>query len=86
MAPTIGTVSHGTMLTSDLIPAFMAELPASHKLRVEYDEHGYNAADADDLLECLFDALDAQAPEGCYFGAHPGDGSDYGYWPVEDLA
>jgi hypothetical protein len=82
----IGTVSTGTMLASDLIPAFMAELPASHKLRVEYDEHGYNAADADDLLECLFDALDALAPEGTYFGAHPGDGSDYGFWPVDFLA
>lgn len=32
------------------------------------------------LLEDLFDTLNNYAPEGCFFGAHPGDGSDYGYW------
>lgn len=36
------------------------------------------------LNECLFDLLNGCAPDGFYFGAHPGDGSDFGFWEVED--
>lgn len=32
------------------------------------------------LLEELFDRLEECAPNRAYFGAHPGDGSDFGYW------
>jgi len=38
----------------------------------------------DMLLSDLFDALDACAPAGFYFGAIEGDGSDFGFWRVED--
>jgi hypothetical protein len=34
-------------------------------------------------IEDLFNILDELAPKGCYFGAHVGDGSDFGFWPVE---
>ena len=86
MNPQIGTISHGTMLPEHLIPAFMAELPAVHRLRIDYEQHGYHESEADDILEMLFDELEHIAPEGTYFGAHPGDGSDFGFWPVELLA
>lgn len=50
------------------------------------DDHPWwQSEDCDEALVELFDALDAEAPEGAYFGAHPGDGSDFGFWPVDFL-
>ena len=43
----------------------------------------WDSEDAAALLENLFDILHEAAPEGCYFGAHPGDGSDFGWWRDE---
>lgn len=39
---------------------------------------------AADALSELTDRLNALAPEGHYFGSHPGDGADFGYWQTED--
>ena len=49
------------------------------------DSEWWDSEDASYKLEELFDALDAAAPDGYYFGAHPGDGSDYGFWACEEL-
>jgi hypothetical protein len=43
----------------------------------------WDSEDATALLESLFDTLDEHAPDGYYFGAHPGDGSDFGFWECE---
>ena len=44
----------------------------------------WDSGEAAYLLESLFDDLNAASPEGFYFGAHPGDGSDYGFWEIEE--
>lgn len=33
-----------------------------------------------ECIDTLIDRLDYNAPQGMYFGTHPGDGSDFGWW------
>jgi len=40
--------------------------------------------DASDDVSALVDALNEVSPAYVYFGSHPGDGADYGYWPSWD--
>lgn len=46
----------------------------------------WESEDSDHLIEMLTEALEGCAPEGFYFGSHPGDGADFGYWSVDDVA
>ena len=98
----IGSISHGTLRTCDLIPAFLDAVeqfaPAHYEaLMVQpfsfipayvqdegEDSEWWNSDEAAEKLEQLTTILDENAPEGTYFGAHEGDGSDFGFWPLND--
>lgn len=92
-----GTVSHGTLNEEHLIRAFVPALTyiLTHAENVggysTYFERDFlnaiknnQAGSEENILEFLFDALDKFAPEGYYFCAHVGDGSDFGYWENEE--
>lgn len=90
------SVIHATHRCEDLIPAFISELEKHDKQAADdYDalrmesvrDNGsewYDTTEAAGLLYSLFHDLDRHAEDGFYFGAHPGDGSDFGFWKNED--
>ncbi len=87
------TVSWGTHRPDDLIPKFMAVLKEYGK--EVYDKYISENPEVEDwkqldnetkgwVVDELFDLLDGIAPEDCYFGAHPDDGADFGFWQVDE--
>lgn len=95
----MGSVSSGTMRLEDLIPCFMPLLReyARENTRTDHlqfleeigermeDEGYYETEESDHDLDELFNALQEYALPYFYFGSHPGDGADYGYWLSEDF-
>lgn len=94
----VGSISHGTLRTPDLLEAFANELEwlttSANELVEEaravltLDRAGWSeladSEEASDLVSSMVDALNELAPAYCYFGANEGDGSDFGFWPSMD--
>lgn len=89
-----GSISHGTLRNEDLIAAFAGELRAlnsNHEIVQEAEavmllidlRWDFDEAKLSDLVCDLQDELNEHCSEDLYFGSHEGDGSDYGFWPVE---
>lgn len=93
-----GTLIEGTHNVSELIHAFLKKLEgiditASVKELFpnipeesieEYIREEGSSEDSWRLFDILFEELDARAPEGYYFGTHPSDGADFGFWKCEE--
>ena len=90
----LGTVSHGTLNTADLMISFSDELDRispDHDLVAEARavqtlwaagwNDIYDSEQAAELVNELQDELSTEAPPYCYFGNTEGDGSDFGFWP-----
>ena len=87
------SVSHGTLRSIDLIPEFLGVLQQYAKDRYDaYVKANPEVLDLDGMddetlswvVDELIDELNAVAPEGTYFGSHPGDGSDFGFWTMDE--
>ena len=100
---TLGTISHGTLRSEDLLETFADELARLNRGSEKSPGAAALIAEARETRECLendpdcvdvdireaaseviaelIDALHEFAPPFCYFGAHEGDGSDFGFWP-----
>ncbi|MBW2081558.1 MAG: hypothetical protein JRI39_00390 [Deltaproteobacteria bacterium] len=88
-------ISEGTLRIEDLLPIFVS---AARELDTQgswtawldgieqcFESKGYFESDlARDDFEELFQFLQDNAPERTYFGAHPGDGACFGFWPLEE--
>jgi hypothetical protein len=89
-----GTISFGTLRTQDLIQKFVDEviyLDPDNEFANQLDsvisgdslEEYWESEEAGWDLEELFDILDGFAPDEMYFGAHPDDPADFGFWYME---
>ena len=92
-----GTVISGTRSVPDLLHAFadtlgtygagdedaLLILLARHWTAILEAFPDTDVPDPQDTLDDLIERLEALAPEGHYFGTHPDDGADFGFWPSD---
>ena len=79
----IGTIIHGTMRFCDVAPALIGEI---ERVGGTVDPSWLDCPEDEqvDVMDEIWRELDSLSPDGFYFGAHCGDGSDFGLWQIED--
>lgn len=95
--PQLGSISEATLRPEDLIPSFVsavmsygnpAERKAARAVERKSEKEGYYDDEETEFGECgvfvLTELLEGIASRyNMDFGAHPGDGADFGFWPIE---
>jgi hypothetical protein len=91
----LGSVSTGTLRREDLLNALSSEIkyleiPDTEKILSEANKiteaHMWTVRiteNATFILEEMFEKLDDYAPPHVRFGAHEGDGADFGWWTTD---
>ncbi len=75
------SISTGTLNPDHLIPVLIETLRAISPM--DADEFGTMVGqDQAEVLADLVTALDESAPDTMFFGSHPDDGADLGFWSV----
>lgn len=92
-------VDYASLRPQDLLPAFMdllrsVDAPEYEQLLVNHAVPSYaleddssdwwNSDNCNYLMQEIQDDLNYYAPDGYYFGASDGNGSDFGVWPFPD--
>lgn len=89
----LGSISTGSLRTEDLLPAFADTCRSLGNPGLTVLGEAYmlinGGEDWDDdlaieLLQDLTDVLQELCPPFVVFGAHEGDGADFGFWPDHD--
>lgn len=80
-----GTVISGTMIPEEIVDALRSFVEINGPDEMVNEVVCFMAEEYDiyEIMEFLFNKMNELAPDGCYFGSHPGDGCDYGFWEVE---
>lgn len=81
--PALCDVIQDTPAYLQLLASSGSPIHAAMNRMEDKSDDWWNSEEATDLCQELFEVCDKYAPEGYYFGAHPGDGSDFGYWKTD---